>query len=167
MLALEPLERARARGAAILAVIEGEARFSVPAPAYDWPRTAPDALEPLRPLTGAGDIDLIAGGANSTRRLDACELDLFERLESAPPFVTSIKGAVGEFGGAGALTLAAACLALHHQAVPPLCALRTPEPATRLRLAPRQAESAPLRRALVCGLARGGAGVGVLLRRAA
>jgi len=168
VLVLESLSHARARGAATLALIEAETSFAVPAPAYDWPDSAPTALTPLRQLLGDGDVDLIVGAANSSRRLDACEIDLFARLlegNGSSATITSIKGAVGEFGAAGALSVAAACLALREQKVPPLCALQESE-STALRFAERQGQGADLRRALVCGLARGGAAAALLLRRA-
>lgn len=164
MLALESLEHARARGAAILATIEADVAFGVRAPAYDWPASGAEAAAPLRRLCGEAGVDLVVGAANSSRRLDACELSCFGAL-GGTPWVTSIKGAVGEIGGGGALSLAAACLALHEQTVPPLALLRTPAPAQGLRLAERTGAAAPLQRALVSGLARGGAGIALLLRR--
>jgi len=79
--------------------------------------------------------------------------------------VTSIKGAIGEFGGAGALSAAAACLALREQTVPPLCHLRAPERATALLFAAPCGEAQALEGVLLCGIARGGAGAALLLRR--
>jgi 3-oxoacyl-[acyl-carrier-protein] synthase II len=166
MLALEPLERAHRRGATASAVIDDTRSFAVPAPRYDWPSTADAARAPLHELIDGRPIELICGSANSSRRLDACELDLFAGLCSGHTGVglTSIKGAIGEFGAAGALTVAAACLALREQAIPPLCHLETPEPGTPLRLAAGRAVPTALHGALVCGLARGGAGIALSLR---
>lgn len=168
ILVLESPARARARGAAILAEIEGYTSFGVPAPAHDWPAAARAAVAPLgRLLDGAG-VDVVCGTANSSRRLDACEVDLFGHLLEAQvggAWVTSIKGAVGEFGAAGALSAAAACLALREQRVPPLCHLRVPEPSAVLRFAAGRGEPRPLSRALLCGLSRGGATAALLLRK--
>ena len=167
MLVLEPLEHANGRGATVYAVIDDVRTFAVRAPRYDWPATADAARAPLRELTDGRPIELICGSANSSPRLDGCELALFAGLcgdQAAGVHLTSIKGAVGEFGAAGALTVAAACLALREQAIPPLCNLDTAAPETPFRLAARRAVSAPLRRALVCGLARGGAGIALSLR---
>jgi 3-oxoacyl-[acyl-carrier-protein] synthase II len=167
MLVLEPLERAGARGATILATIEETARFALPAPRYDWPVRVEAGLEPIGALLDGRTVDLICGSANSSRRLDRCELALFTRAlatRAADASVTSIKGAIGEFGAAGALTVAAACLGVHEQAVPPLCALQTPEPGTTLRFVSPRAVRARVERALVCGIARGGAAVALLLR---
>ena len=167
MLLLEPLERADARGAPIVATIERTARFALSAPRYDWPLRGETGLEPIGALLEGQAVDLVCGGANSSRRLDGCELTLFTRAlgtRARDASLTSIKGAVGEFGAAGALTVAAACLGVHEQAVPPLCALQTPEPGTPLRFASPRAVPAHIERALVCGIARGGAAVALLVR---
>jgi len=170
MLVLEPLARARERGATVLAEIVDTLSCGVAAPPYDWPAGASAAVPRLRRLlegAGVAAVDLVCGGANSSRRLDACELDLVARIldDPAAATLTSIKGAVGEFGAAGALTTAAACLALHAGAVPPLCHLRQPPPDAVVRLAPRTARPAHLRNALVLSVARGGTLAALLLRR--
>ncbi len=166
MLVLEPIVAARGRGATIYATIADTHSFSVAAPRYDWPAHADTALAPLRELLAGDTVDLVCGSANSSRRLDRCELALFASLldgHAAHVSLTSIKGAVGEFGAAGALTVATGCLALHQQAVPPLCNLHMPEPGAPFHFVPGRAAAARLRRALVCGLARGGAGVALSL----
>jgi 3-oxoacyl-[acyl-carrier-protein] synthase II len=166
MLVLEPLDRARQRGASVYALIEAVSYFAVPAPRYAWPRQARDALHPLAALCGGAAVELVCGGANSSRILDACELDLFAHLAPARGAVlTSIKGAVGEFGAAGALTAAAACLAVRDQVTPPLCHLRC-APSASIELASRRATARRIERALVCGLARGGAGTALRVARA-
>ena len=72
--------------------------------------------------------------------------------------VTSAKGAIGEFGGAGAFSAAVAALAVRDQAVPALAALRRPDPACTLRLATADLPApSRVRAALVSGTARGGA----------
>lgn len=165
MLVLEPLDRARRRGAPLYAVLAGSRACAVDAPRYDWPLRASGAVAPLAALCGDAPLDLVCGSANSSRQLDACELDLFAALPAArAATLTSIKGAIGEFGAAGALSAAAACLALREQTVPPLCHLEA-APDTPLRLAARSGAAAELRRALVCGLARGGAVTALLFER--
>lgn len=166
MLALEPIERARRRGAPVYARITGTATSAVAAPRYDWPRRAPAAGGVIAALCRDAPVDLVCGGANSSARLDVCELDLFAAVPATRgATVTSIKGAIGDFGAAGAMTTAAACLALREQQVPPLCHLETPA-TSALRLAPRRAEPVDLGRALVFGMARGGAMTALLLERA-
>ena len=177
MLVLESPAHAWRRGATVYAEIEDFVSFGVAAPTYDWPRHAPRAAERLRqflgrwpsPADGVG-VDLVCGSANSSRRLDACELEVLGRLfgeAASGVMLTSIKGAVGEFGAAGALTAVAASLALHHGAVPPLCSLRSAPPDAPFRFAARTAAARPLGRALVFSMARGGATVALLLRRPA
>ncbi|MGD0948361.1 MAG: beta-ketoacyl synthase N-terminal-like domain-containing protein [Candidatus Binatia bacterium] len=167
IVALESPARACARGATILAEVEGYAVFGVPSPPYDWPTEARAALAPLRRLLGADGVELVCGSGNSSRHLDACEIDLCGRLfePGSGACLTSIKGAVGEFGAAGALSAAATCLALHEQIVPPLCHLREPDAGPSLRFAASLGEAQPINRALLCGLARGGAGAALLFRK--
>ena len=171
MLVLEALPRARRRGATVYAEIIDSSSFGVAAPAYDWPARAPTAVPRLRAFldrAGVAAVDLVCGGGNSSRRLDACEIDILTRLfgDTAPAVtLTSIKGAIGEFGAAGALTAVAACLALHEGTVPPLCHLRQPLAGAAVRFADRTARRQPLRSALLLALARGGAASALLLRR--
>jgi 3-oxoacyl-[acyl-carrier-protein] synthase II len=169
MLTLESPARARARGAAIYAEIDAAAAFSLPSPLYDWPSRIVAVPPPLRQLLDGARPGLVCGGANSSKLLDACEAELVTHLlgeGAAAATITSIKGAVGELGAAGALTTAAACLAVRQQTIPPLCHLRRPLPGTPLRFAARRAAPEPLDRVLVLGLARGGAGAALSLRRA-
>lgn len=167
MLVLEPLARARRRGAPVYAWLRDHSAYAIAAPRYAWPARAEAAGAPLAALCAGGPVDLVCGAGNSTALLDAAELALFATLPAtAAATLTSIKGAVGEFGAAGALTAAAACLALRAQQVPPLCHLETPAAAAP-RLAGHRAAPADLRRVLVSGLARGGAGAALLFERPA
>jgi 3-oxoacyl-(acyl-carrier-protein) synthase len=79
--------------------------------------------------------------------------------------VTSVKGATGDFGAAGAVTVAAAALALSEQTITPLCRLDEPPVADGVRVAGRARTSTDLRHVLVSGLACGGNGIGIALRR--
>jgi len=171
MLVLEREEHARARGATVYAELAGYATCTVPSKPHLWPRpaaAAPRAMaEQLRALRGAEEIDAIVSCANSTRDLDAFEAAHLAGLlgESAGrALVTSVKGAVGEFGGSGALGTVVAVLALRDGLLPPLAALRRPDPACTLRLATDVA-TVSLRAALVSGSARGGACTALLLRQ--
>jgi 3-oxoacyl-[acyl-carrier-protein] synthase II len=164
ILLLESRDRARARAAEVYAEIAGDVAFSVPSSLYDWPRRIETIPAALRGLLEDRSADAVFGCANSSRLLDAAEVELVARLGAAT--LTSIKAAIGEFGAAGALTTAAACLAVRERAIPPLCHLRRPIGGTALRFAGVRAQAAEIDRALVLGLARGGGGAGLLLRRA-
>ncbi len=169
MLLLERAEHAQARGATAYAELVGHAMRSVPAPPHLWPppSTVPAIADELRQLRAADEIDVIVSCANSTRGLDAFEAAHLAALlgERAPgALVTSVKGAIGEFGGAGAFSAAVAALALRDRAVPPLTALEHPDPACTLRLATTDLPPpAGVRAALVSGTARGGACTALLL----
>jgi 3-oxoacyl-[acyl-carrier-protein] synthase II len=177
MLLLESGAHARRRGAAVYAEIEDHTSFGVASSTFDWPRCAAAAPERLRHFlgrsrapdgAGAAAVDVVFGSANSSRRLDACELEVLGRLfgeAAAAVALTSIKGAIGEFGAAGALTAVAACLALRHGVVPPLCHLRQPPAGAPFHFARGEGLRRPLRRALLLAMARGGAVAALLLRR--
>jgi 3-oxoacyl-[acyl-carrier-protein] synthase II len=175
MLVLESAERARGRAAPVYAEVADYESFGVAASAYDWPAGALAAVPQLRALLGRclrspsnAGVDLVCGSANSSRRLDACELDLLARLfgEAAMRVaLTSIKGAIGEFGAAGALTAAATCLALRHEMVPPLCNLRRAPAAAPFHFAAPVAERRAMKSALMVSIARGGSSVALLFQR--
>jgi 3-oxoacyl-[acyl-carrier-protein] synthase II len=175
VLVLESPQHARERGARVYAEINDHVGFGVPSSPYDWPRHAPDAAARLRNfLTRAqppdAHIDLVCGSANSSRQLDACELEVLTQLfgdDVESVALTSIKGAIGEFGAAGALTAVAACLALHHGVLPPLCNLQEPPPECRFLVTPRNSAARSLSRVLQVSIARGGTTVALLLSRAA
>lgn len=160
MLVLESSARAVARGGVVYAEIAAATDLTLVSPLYDWPASA--AGMRFGRLPSLDDVALVCGSANSSRRLDACELDLFARLlgeKASRVAVSSIKGAIGEFGAAGALSAAALCLAVHEQVVPPLCHLRQPERPSSFRFAGRRGETQRIDHAILCGIARGGAGV--------
>jgi 3-oxoacyl-[acyl-carrier-protein] synthase II len=177
VLVLESAEYARSRGAAAYAAIENEISFGVRSSLYDWPVDAEGAAGWLRPFLSTipredgaqprHPVDAVFGSANSTRRLDALEVDVVARLfgeASSLVSMTSLKGAVGEFSSAGALTAAAAVLSLRDQVLPPLCNLRRPIGGS-LRFAGSTATAMPLQRVLQISFARGGAAAALLYRR--
>jgi len=172
MLVLESPDRARGRSVRPYAAIEDDASFGVKSRLYDWPVDGAALAAGLRDFCSrsAADsepaVDLVFGSANSSRNLDQLEVEALSRLfgESAPMVtVTSIKGAIGEFGGAGALTTAAAALSLRDGVVPPLCAIEEPI-SSGLHFADGSAAKIRPRRALQLSVARGGAVSATLLR---
>jgi len=171
MLLLESAAQAHRRGAQVYAAIDRTMQFSLPAPTFGWPQDQAQASTAAREclrLQGPGErVDLMVGSANGSPWLDACELAIADDVLASEHglWVTSLKGAIGEHGAAGALSAAAACLALRHRIVPPLCNLRTPPVSQRLRFAAGQGQAAAIERALVLGIARGGAATALLLER--
>jgi 3-oxoacyl-(acyl-carrier-protein) synthase len=119
--------------------------------------------------SGAWDrIDAVYCAASGVPDHDRAELAALERAFGHPdgPWVTSIKGATGDFGGAGALTAAAAALSVAAGAVIPVIGLETPRPAAvRVAAGRRPIRPAAIRRVLVTGVARGGGGAALLLGR--
>ncbi len=181
ILVLESAEHAAARGAASYAELAGYATEAVAASPHDWPSPAvAESRETERQLAAIGwcrsgggtraRADLVVSCANSTLGCDAFEAARLAALlgeASGRVLVTSIKGAIGEFGGAGAHAAAAAVLALRTGRVPWLGALEEPDPACTLSLATRQTPPPEgFAQALVSASSRGGSCLTLLFRRA-
>jgi 3-oxoacyl-[acyl-carrier-protein] synthase II len=162
---LEPLARARARGARVYACISAPPGFSVPAPVHGWPADAAALAAGLAPL--ARDVDCVVAGASGGSVRDALESAVLRRaLDGRPVSVTAPRGAIGDFGGAGALAVVVAALAVATGVVPPT--LPTDAAAIAglgvVRGGPARGR---VRRALIPGLARGGVCQPLLVEEAA
>jgi 3-oxoacyl-[acyl-carrier-protein] synthase II len=150
--------------------ILGVGASSAAVPLNAWP-ARPDALVRTMRLAledarlNADAVDVVYASANATRELDAAEAAALTTLfEGSRAVVTSIKGAIGEAGIAGAAACAAAFLCGAAGKVPPIAGLVDPDPAARaLRLA-RDPTDAPGPIALVNSFASGGALFSVVLR---
>jgi 3-oxoacyl-(acyl-carrier-protein) synthase len=105
----------------------------------------------------ASAVDVVYASANATRALDAVEAEALAALfGGGRAVVTSVKGALGEFGAAGGAACAAAFLCGRAGRVPPIAGLTEPDPATAtLRLA-RDVVDAPGPTVLVGSVASGG-----------
>jgi 3-oxoacyl-[acyl-carrier-protein] synthase II len=154
VLVLEPLERARARGARIWALVEPHAGASVPSPVHGWPSDAAALAAVFAPLVA--DADVVVAAASGAPALDAVEAEALARaLAGRATPITAPRGVTGHFGAAGALAVATAALAIAHGAVPPTAGCRTPRHAA-LSVVRDTVLRRPLRTAVVDGLARGG-----------
>ncbi len=171
---LEPLEHARARGAAILAEVLGYG-------------ASLDAHHPTAPHPEGEGAARAMAMALRTGRLDPAEVDLVSAHATATPAnagaeclairralgpaaervsVTSSKSQFGHtLGAAGAFGAALAALALRDQVVSPTLRLEDPDPACDLDCTPLQAKERSVRAALVNAFAFGGNNVSLALRR--
>jgi len=155
VLVLEPLARARARGARVYARLATHPGFTVPAPVHGWPRDAAPLAEGLAPLLAGAD--LVAAAASGRPELDALEAAALARaLGERATAVTAVRGALGDFGAAGALAAAAAALAIASGVVPPTLGL-VPPAREGLDVVVGSARAVRVQVAVVDGLARGGA----------
>lgn len=166
---LEETERAAGRGAPVLAEILGTASTASSDPVNAWPRETRALTRAMRDaIARAGltprDVDVVYASANGTDALDRTEAEAIREVlgDRATP-VTSIKGAIGEFGAAGAASLAAAVLCGRRGRIPPIAGLREPAADCPITLSP---EGAPLGGpiALVNSFASGGTHVSLVVR---
>jgi 3-oxoacyl-[acyl-carrier-protein] synthase II len=169
VLVLEHEADARARGARIYGHLLGTAGGGTSVGLYQWP----DRPEPLcRIMTQAlsqarvraEEVDVVYAAANSSP-LDGIEAAALRSLFGGDhAIVTSIKGALGESGAAGAAACVAAILCGGSGAVPPVAGLEQIDPACAgLRIA-RRTEPAPGPVVLVNSVASGGALMCAVLR---
>jgi nodulation protein E len=172
MFVLEPLESARARGAAIHAELAG---FGMTADAADLVLPAEEggagAME--RALADAGlnpdDVDYINAHGTGTTANDATETRAVRRVFGAHAdalLVSSTKSMHGHaLGAAGALELVATVMAMREGVVPPTVGYLERDPACDLDYAPNEARERPIRAALSNSFAFGGLNAVLALRR--
>lgn len=163
MLVLEPLERARARGADILGEIVG---FGMSADAADL--TAPELGGMTRAMEGAladaklsaRDIQYINAHGTGTAANDATETQALHRVfgpHAGKLAVSSTKSMVGHaLGASGALEMVATLLAVREGIVPPTIGYLGPDPACDLDYVPNQARAMPIDAAQSNSFAFGG-----------
>lgn len=172
---LEEAEAARRRGAEIYAELAGFGSGYDPGSDPAAPGgTAPGGRGLTHAVRGAldearldpGGIDHVAADGDATGSGDASEAAaLHVALGPAAATVTasSVKAATGHLvAGAGALNVAMAALAVHHDEVPPTLNLADVDPACAgIDWVPGEARSTPVRQALA--LARGPQGQSVAI----
>jgi 3-oxoacyl-[acyl-carrier-protein] synthase II len=168
-LLLENGDGARARGAHIHGSLLGIAAGGASVRLNHWPdQPGPLARVMTLALAHAGvrpeEVDVVYAAANSTA-LDGVEAAALQSLFGGRrAVVTSIKGALGESGAAGAAACVAALLCGSSGFVPPIAGLTDLDPACAgLRIA-RTAEPAPGPVVLINSVASGGALVSAVLR---
>lgn len=152
VLVLEPLARARARGARVYACVRPCPGFSVPAPVHGWSHDPVALAEGLAPLLH--DVDVVLASASGDAARDAVEAAALARAVPAA-MITALRGAVGDFGAAGALVAVAAVRAIAAGLVPPTRGCRPPA-RDDLDVVVGAARRRRVHAAVVTGLARGG-----------
>jgi 3-oxoacyl-[acyl-carrier-protein] synthase II len=175
MLVLEDWERARARGAEILAELVS---YGVSADAHHLTQPRPDGegavLAMRRALEGGGvsteEIDYVNAHGTGTPQNDVVETRALRqvfanRAERVP--VSSTKSMIGHLlGAAGAAEAVACVLALRGAFVPPTIHLEHPDPECDLDYVPHRSRSQPLRTVLSSSYGFGGNNTSLILRAA-
>jgi len=163
MLILEPLDRARARGARIYGEITGFGMSSdaghITSPTVDGPARAMRAA-----LTDASlepqQIAYINAHGTGTQTNDVTETRAIRQVFGAHAdqlAVSSTKSMHGHaLGAAGALEAVATLMAIHEQLIPPTANFATPDPECDLDVVPSQARKAQIEFALSNSFAFGG-----------
>ena len=155
VLVLEPVGRARARGARVYARLVPVAGFALPAPVHGWPRE--EALLAARLAPVVADADAVVAAASGDPALDALEAGALAGAPAArTALVTAPRAATGRFGAAGALAAATAALAVAHDLVPPTSG-HVPPARHGLPVVAGRARATRVQVAVVDALARGGA----------
>jgi nodulation protein E len=174
VLVLEPLSRARARGADILGEVVG---FGMSADAADI--TAPDLGGMTRAMQGAladaklapSDIQYINAHGTGTAANDETETKALHGVfgpHAGNLAVSSTKSMVGHaLGAAGALELVATVMAVREGVVPPTIGYLGRDPACDLDYVPNEARAMAIGAALSNSFAFGGLNAVLAVRRLA
>jgi len=172
VLVLEPFERARARGAAILGEIAG---FGMSSDAHHM--TQPSAAGAARAMRAALDdaelapeaVDYVNAHGTGTLANDATETEAIKTVFGAHTrnlLVSSTKSMHGHaLGAAGALEAAATLGALRCGLIPPTANFTTSDPACDLDVVPNNPRAAEIEYAISNSFAFGGLNAVVLFRK--
>ena len=172
VIVLESLEAARARGAKILAVIEGCGEM---ADSFHRTRSSPDGKPIIGCISNAiadagltpDDIDYINPHGTGTPENDKMEylgaVSVFgERAKSIP--VSSNKSMIGHtLSAAGAVEAVFTLLTIEHQRLPPTINYNAPDPAIPLDVVPNVARDHRVRHALSNSFGFGGQNVSLVI----
>ena len=172
MLVVESLERARRRGARILARI-GSYAFSCDGEHISLAngtgalRCMEDAL--ARARLSAGEIEYVNAHATGTPQGDAVEARALARLfggKNVP--VSSTKGMMGHsLGAAGAIEAVFCLLALRHQLLPPNINFRGGDAGLDLNIVANDAKTGSLRTVLSNSFGFGGTNASIIMQSVA
>ncbi len=171
---VEPLSRARQRGAHIYAEIAGGAMtgdaYHVTAP---HPEGEGAARAMRLALKNAGmrpqEIDCISAHGTGTALNDVMETKAIKAVFGEHAYrlaISATKSMLGHLlGAAGAVAALAACLTLRDGIIPPTINLDTPDPECDLDYVPHVARRQPVRTVMVNAFGFGGQNVVIILRQ--
>jgi len=176
MFVLEEYERARARGADILAEVAG---YGSTCEAFHRVRLKECGEEPARAIglamqraeIGTRDVDYVNLHGTSTQLNDrietqALKLALGERARQIP--MSALKSQIGHPQGAcGAAGVAATIVAMHRGQIPPTINLETPDPECDLDYVPAAGRQAAIEHAVCNCIAFGSKNSALVLRKVA
>jgi beta-ketoacyl-acyl-carrier-protein synthase II len=173
VLVLERLDRARARGAQILAELAG---YAATADAFHITAPADDGVGGAAAITGAlhaagirpDEVDYISAHGTGTLLNDASETRAIKAALGEQAYripVSSTKSMTGHMMGAtGALEAILCVKAIHDGVIPPTIHYQTPDPACDLDYVPNQARERRVRVALSNAFGFGGHNAVLVLR---
>ncbi len=174
---IEELEHARSRGARIYAELRG---YGASADAYHLSSLAPGAEGSARSMRAALaranlkpiEIDYVSAHATSTPGGDGEEAAAIANVfaeNKADLHVSAVKSMTGHLlGGAGAMGVFSATLAIHHGIVPPTINLENVDPVCGdlgLNFTPKVAVHKPVRAALANSFGFGGTNASIVVAR--
>ena len=168
ILCLEDMAHAEARGCHPYCEIVGCGMSAYPSPPTDWPS---DPKGPVLAMTraiesagiGPDEIDYISASANGGRKLDILEAEAISSVFSAErPFISSIKGAVGESFSSGGIRAAAMAISIKEKAIPVTLGLKNP--IKPLEFVLNKGKKAQVNFGMVNGFSSGGTFVSIILK---
>ncbi|MBT8351466.1 MAG: beta-ketoacyl-[acyl-carrier-protein] synthase family protein [Deltaproteobacteria bacterium] len=170
ILCLEDLEQAKIRGATPYCEIVGWGMSAYPSPPTDWPSNPKGpvlamtrALESAR--IGPDKIDYICASANGGKKLDRLEAEALSSVfntKGKQPFISSIKGAVGESFSSGGIRAAATAISIKDKIIPLTLGLKNPIKPLRFIL--DKNKDAQINFGMVNGFSSGGTFVSIILK---
>jgi 3-oxoacyl-(acyl-carrier-protein) synthase len=142
---------------------------AAPSPLNDWPDDPKGPILALeRALRSAGikakDVQFISASANGGKRLDRLEALALDRVFSTnKPFISSLKGAIGESLSSGGMRAAALLLSMERGAIPKTLGLL--DPIMPLNFVMNENRDVKIENALLNGFSSGGTFISVVLRK--
>jgi len=151
--------------------ITGLGMGSSPTAATDWPRDPAGIKRTvLRALASAGlraeDIQAVSAAANGGIILDAAEAEAYSELFAGTkesPWITSLKGAIGESFSGGGIRACALALSIEKGALTPVIGLS--DPCSPLSFVRNKTRAVNIDHALLAGISFGGTYVSLIFSR--